>query len=765
MSYSSHLLQLVNSLSKEARAGLAHNIPGSNASTEWILENMAAPTTTLTTAEVGNLLGVSQDPRTGSYAPDWRKVRSTITQYRALEDDASPADVLVFQQLVHRFDNGRGRNLLHLASGYEPPPPTNYKDFGNPFASLFSSSRKPSQSSMLRMAVMGMQPRQQVSPVSKEFLVDITRALLRAWPEAAEEKDQEGLLPLHLAVYAEAPTQTILAVLQAFPDAAMCRGRQNCLPLHRALCSLSVLNQVGTTEVILALLDAYPEAAGMKDGGNYPLLYAVKYEWNLDVVHALLEQCPESVQDTGNHDPWFLLAMSLSTTARNARQQESGRRAVINGDVVLALLKAYPEAARKFCSVNTEATVLSFALHEGAPPKVIHALLKAWPGAARLPNYPDASSCAAKVNGGNLPLHQALSPNKHGEFAATETVLAVLAAFPKAAEHAQGSGDSLLALHIAANNGVSLEVVDAILNAFPVAVKTTSLCDGCLPLHMSLRLQVDQPSFYSAPSSQIHIVNRLLQIYPDAIRQRDLQGWTPLQTALIHRNSSKIIFTLLEAWPEAARVPTGTGTIPLFNAMRRPNPPIEVTLALLRAFPESVHARLSNSAMLPLQVLASVRQDQAGNILERRWHLGTAEMLVWQGSPVAECRLPRMYLKELQPFVRNVMNDNEAMLAFRMCVLSRNSWYGLAQQKKTLDLTRLGDLLSEIESFLLPCLGREEAFRPRMAARHGLCEILKVLRGELKVEPPVVLVDNPVTGSLIMMNYNEPQPIPEIVFD
>ena len=111
------------------------------------------------------------------------------------------------------------------------------------------------------------------------------------------------------------------------------------------------------------------------------------------------------------------------------------------------------------------------------------------------------------------------------------------------------------------------------------------------------------------------------------------------------------------------------------------------------------------------------------------------------------------------------MNDNEAMLAFRMCVLSRNSWYGLAQQKKTLDLTRLGDLLSEIESFLLPCLGREEAFRPRMAARHGLCEILKVLRGELKVEPPVVLVDNPVTGSLIMMNYNEPQPIPEIVFD
>ena len=191
MSYSSHLSQLVNSLSEEARAGLAHNIPGSNASTEWILENMAAPTTTLTTAEVGNLLGVSQDPRTGIYSPDWRKVRSTITQYRALEDDASPADVLVFQQLVHRFDDGRGRNLLHLASGYEPPPPTNYEDsFG--FASLFSSSsRNPSQSSMLRMAMMGMQPRQQVSPVSKEFLVDITRALLRAWPEAAQEKDQE----------------------------------------------------------------------------------------------------------------------------------------------------------------------------------------------------------------------------------------------------------------------------------------------------------------------------------------------------------------------------------------------------------------------------------------------------------------------------------------------------------------------------------------------------------------------------------------------
>ena len=197
-SYSAQLSQLMTSLSEEARAGLAQHVPGSNASTEWLIENMESKTTTLTTAEVGSLLGVRLDSRTGIYAPDWRKVRSTITQYRALEDGASQADVLVFQQLAHRFDDGRGRNLLHLASGYEPPPPTNYErpSFGNSFASLFSSSssRNPSQSSMLRMAMMGMQPRQQVSPVSKEFLVDITRALLRAWPEAAQEKDEDGLL-------------------------------------------------------------------------------------------------------------------------------------------------------------------------------------------------------------------------------------------------------------------------------------------------------------------------------------------------------------------------------------------------------------------------------------------------------------------------------------------------------------------------------------------------------------------------------------------
>ena len=759
-SYSAQLSQLMTSLSEEARAGLAQHVPGSNASTEWLIENMESKTTTLTTAEVGSLLGVRLDSRTGIYAPDWRKVRSTITQYRALEDGASQADVLVFQQLAHRFDDGRGRNLLHLASGYEPPPPTNYErpSFGNSFASLFSSSssRNPSQSSMLRMAMMGMQPRQQVSPVSKEFLVDITRALLRAWPEAAQEKDEDGLLPLHHALYSEffststAPTQTILAVLQAFPGAAMCPGRQHCLPLHRALCNVSALNQVGTTEVILALLNAYPEAAGIKDLGNYPLLYAVKYEHGVEVINALLKQCPESVHDAGNG--LFPLSVSLHTTARNARQQDSGRRALIDPDVVLALLEACPEAAQKFCNVNTEMTVLRLALMEGAPPKVIHALLKAWPGAAQLPNYSDAVSCAAKTNW-DLPLHLAISPNKHGNRHPPETVLAVLAAFPKAAEIAQEcvcsvvcvcGGDRLLALHIAAYNAVPLEVFDAILNAFPAAAKKICLCDGCLPLHMSLRLLIDQPSLYSDLSSQIHIVKRLLQIYPDAIRHRDLQGWTPLQTALIHRNSSEVIFTLLEAWPEAARVSTGTGTIPLFNAMRRPNSPIEVTLALLRAWPESV--RLKISTVLPLQVLASVRQDQTGNILERRWHLGTAEMLVWQGSPVAECRLPRGYLKELQPFVRAVMKDNEAMLVFRMCVLSRN---------------RFGDLLNEIESFLLPCLGREEAFRPRIAARHGLREILKVLRGELKVEPPVIFVDNPVTGSLL----GYVQPIPEIVFD
>ena len=128
MDYSSQLSHLVNSIPKEARAGLAQQIPGSNAKTEWILAHMASSSTTLTTAEVGSLLGVSQDSRTGIYVPDWRKVRSTITQYRALEADASLADVLIFQQLVYRFDDGRGRNLLHLASGYEPPPTTRYEN-------------------------------------------------------------------------------------------------------------------------------------------------------------------------------------------------------------------------------------------------------------------------------------------------------------------------------------------------------------------------------------------------------------------------------------------------------------------------------------------------------------------------------------------------------------------------------------------------------------------------------------------------------------
>jgi ankyrin repeat protein len=619
---------------------------------------------------------------------------------------------------------------------------------------------------MLRMAMMGMQPRlqqRQVSPVSTEFLVDITRALLRACPEAAQEQDNDGLLPLHHAVNGEPAKETLLAVLEAFPEAAMCGGHQNCLPLHRALCNLSTLGKKATTEIILALLNAGPEAAGMKDmGTNYPLLYAVKYEHEVEVVRALLEHCPEAAQPGGELHP---LHTSLCTM-RNARQEESGRIARIDPDVVLALLKACPEAARKFCNVSTEVTVLSLALHEGAPPIVIHALLKEWPGAAQLPHYPDASSCSTKTNVGNFPLHQAISPNRHGNIHPPETVLAVLAAFPEAAQHPQGSGSSHLALHIAANHCVPLEIFDAILHAFPAAVKTACLCDGCLPLHMSLRLRVDQPSslesLESSLSSQIHIVKRLLQIFPDSIRHRDLQGWTPLQTALIHRNSSEIIFTILEAWPEAAHVSTGTGTIPLYNALRRPNPFIEVNRALIRAWPESVHARLSNTKVLPLQVLASVRLGQTGNIIvERRWHLGTAEMLVWHGSPVAECRLPRTYLTELQPFVREVMKDNyEAMLAFRMCVLSLNSsWYGgLAQQKNSLDLTRFGDLLNEIESFLLPCLGREKAFRPRIAARHGLREISRILQGELKVEPPVILVDNPVTGSLTMMGYNEPQP-------
>jgi len=81
--------------------------------------------------------------------------------------------------------------------------------------------------------------------------------LLEAFPGGAKVADDEGYLPLHLALDCARPSPELCsALLEVFPEAAFHKSRDGLLPLH---CLISALQP--SVEAVQLLLSVFPEAA------------------------------------------------------------------------------------------------------------------------------------------------------------------------------------------------------------------------------------------------------------------------------------------------------------------------------------------------------------------------------------------------------------------------------------------------------------------------------------------------------------------------
>lgn len=83
----------------------------------------------------------------------------------------------------------------------------------------------------------------------------VVRTLLVAYPEASQQPDLRGSLPLHLACRSGAPVSVIQQLISIYPQGASHPDTAQRLPLHWA-CHLNL-----SSECISILLDAYPAAA------------------------------------------------------------------------------------------------------------------------------------------------------------------------------------------------------------------------------------------------------------------------------------------------------------------------------------------------------------------------------------------------------------------------------------------------------------------------------------------------------------------------
>ena len=258
------------------------------------------------------------------------------------------------------------------------------------------------------------------------------QALLDAHPEAANQVNCDGWLPIHLAAAFQATEFVVQALLEAHPEGAKQEGSDGWLPIHLAAAFQA------SDAVVQALLNAHPEGAKRAGSDGWlPIHLAAAFQATEFVVQALLDAHPEGAKQEGS-DGWLPIHLAAAFQASDA--------------VVRALLVANPSGAEGKGSGGWLPIHLAAALQPagGADKEADLVLLAANPMGAK-----------EKDCDGRLPLHYAAWTG-----ASIAVVRALLAAHPDGAKEKDCTGR--LPLNFALENKASDSVVQALLAVYPL---------------------------------------------------------------------------------------------------------------------------------------------------------------------------------------------------------------------------------------------------------------------------------------------------------
>lgn len=125
--------------------------------------------------------------------------------------------------------------------------------------------------------------------------LEVVAFLIERCPEALQEKDCRGQLPLHCAIQGGASPDVVRCLVHAHPTALQTKDEKGRLPLH-----LAVLkgDPFGDEEVVQCLVERCPEALLEKDDAGWiPLHVALRYRSPRGVVRRLVDGCPRSLQE------------------------------------------------------------------------------------------------------------------------------------------------------------------------------------------------------------------------------------------------------------------------------------------------------------------------------------------------------------------------------------------------------------------------------------------------------------------------------------
>lgn len=165
-----------------------------------------------------------------------------------------------------------------------------------------------------------------------------------------------------------------------------------------------------------------------------------------------------------------------------------------------------------------------------------------------------------------------------------------------------------LPIHIACTNDISISGIKALVKAYPEGL-TTADEEGNLPIHYACSLSSEETVMYlieSSPESikklnkrnqtALHlacsrydiserVVHTLLKMSHSACKTRDWQGRCPVHDACMWHAPPVIIDSLLEAYPDSARLFDMTGLTPYGICRKRIHlPTSDPTIKLIRSY-------------------------------------------------------------------------------------------------------------------------------------------------------------------------------------
>mmetsp|Transcript_33572 Transcript_33572/g.79165 ORF Transcript_33572/g.79165 Transcript_33572/m.79165 type:complete len:483 (+) Transcript_33572:475-1923(+) len=373
-------------------------------------------------------------------------------------------------------------------------------------------------------------------------------------------KDDQGMLPIHLACRNGGSKGVVVALLNGFPGSLRVKDRKGRTPLE-----LVLNNESQNAEAVSAAIRTFEQQLRKNekmrivnvtpDAGTVPSVQEVDYEHRTFLFRLLLKKDWEGAIRRAESNPEEAATWIVTKGFNgNLRFLPLHKACVLSppGEVVERLLEAYPEGS--LCRDQDGWLPIHCACFYGACGEVITTLLQAHPKGSQL-----------KDDEGRLPIHYACLKS-----ASQEVVDLLLENFPKGTMSKDDEGR--LPIHHACSKGAPEGVIGALLKASPKGAQSKD-DQGRLPLHHACRKSLSE-----------RIVRTLLRVYPRATQIKDDQDKLPIHYACQNGSSPEVVNILLTTYPESINAKNGFGLTPLAEATSLDNEKMEPIVQILQKF-------------------------------------------------------------------------------------------------------------------------------------------------------------------------------------